>query len=198
MAEMNNSPISDDTGLADAAVRNKKVAFAGKIWNVVAKTFEFQGEELTREYIDHPGAVAVLAINEKDEVLLIKQYRAPVNQYLYEMPAGIRDAEDESDIESAKRELAEEADYQAETWTHLHSFYTTPGSSSEVIEIFLAQDLSPTGYSFDRTSEEKGMVPIWVPFPQVLDSVMQSKTKSPTLVVAVLALAARRNSESNG
>lgn len=198
MAEMNNSPISDDTGLADAAVRNKKVAFAGKIWNVVAKTFEFQGEELTREYIDHPGAVAVLAINEKDEVLLIKQYRAPVNQYLYEMPAGIRDAEDESDIESAKRELAEEADYQAETWTHLHSFYTTPGSSSEVIEIFLAQDLSPTGHSFDRTSEEKGMVPIWVPFSQVLDSVMQSKTKSPTLVVAVLALAARRNSESNG
>lgn len=198
MAEMNNSPISDDTGLADAAVTNKKVAFAGKIWNVVAKTFEFQGEELTREYIDHPGAVAVLAINEKDEVLLIKQYRAPVNQYLYEMPAGIRDAEDESDIESAKRELAEEADYQAETWTHLHSFYTTPGSSSEVIEIFLAQDLSPTGQSFDRTSEEKGMVPIWVPFSQVLDSVMQSKTKSPTLVVAVLALAARRNSESNG
>lgn len=195
---MNNSPISDDTGLADAAVTNKKVAFAGKIWNVVAKTFEFQGEELTREYIDHPGAVAVLAINEKDEVLLIKQYRAPVNQYLYEMPAGIRDAEDESDIESAKRELAEEADYQAETWTHLHSFYTTPGSSSEVIEIFLAQDLSPTGQSFDRTSEEKGMVPIWVPFSQVLDSVMQSKTKSPTLVVAVLALAARRNSESNG
>ena len=198
MAEMNNSPISDQNGLADSAVKNTRVAFAGKIWNVVAKTFEFQGEELTREYIAHPGAVAVLAINENDEVLLIKQYRAPVNQYLYEMPAGLRDAEDESDIESAKRELSEEADYQADTWTHLHSFYTTPGSSSEVIEIFLAQDLSPTGHSFDRTSEEKGMVPIWVPFTEVLDSVMQSKTKSPTLVVAVLALAARRNSESNG
>jgi ADP-ribose pyrophosphatase len=198
MAEMNNLPISDETGLPESSVRNTRIAYQGRIWNVVAKTFELQGEELTRDYINHPGAVAVLALNEKDEVLLIKQYSAPVKQFLYEMPAGLRDEEDESDLESAKRELSEEADYRAKIWTHLHSFYTTPGSSSEVIEIFLAQDLSPTGESFDRTSEEKGMVPIWVPFSKVLASVMQSKTKSPTLVVAVLALAARRNIESNG
>lgn len=197
MTEMNKNQISDETGLSESEVKNSKIVFNGKIWDLVSKTFAFQGEKLTREYIQHPGAVAVLAINEQDEVLLIKQYRAPVNEYLYEIPAGLRDAEDESDIQCAKRELAEEADYQAETWTHLHSFYTTPGSSSEVIEIFLAQDLSPTGYSFDRTSEEKGMVPIWVPFAEVLSSVMQSKTKSPTLVVAVLSLAASR-SESNG
>jgi ADP-ribose pyrophosphatase len=198
MTEMNKLPVSDESGLTESSVKSSQIAYQGRIWNVIAKTFEFQGEELTRDYIQHPGAVAVLAINEKDEVLLIKQYRAPVNQYLYEMPAGLRDEEDESDLESAKRELSEEADYQAKSWSHLQSFYTTPGSSSEVIEIFLAQDLSPTGESFDRTSEEKGMVPIWVPFPEVLASVMQSKTKSPTLVVAVLALAARRSIESNG
>jgi ADP-ribose pyrophosphatase len=139
MTEMNKTPISDETGLAESEVKNSKIAFRGKIWDVVSKTFAFQGEKLTREYIQHPGAVAVLAINEQDEVLLIKQYRAPVNEYLYEIPAGLRDAEDENDIQCAKRELAEEADYQAETWTHLHSFYTTPGSSSELIEIFLAQ-----------------------------------------------------------
>ncbi len=198
MTEMSKIPISDDNGLAKSEVINTQVAFQGRIWDVLSKTFMFQGEELTREYIQHPGAVAVLAINDNDEVLLIKQYRAPVNKYLYEIPAGLRDAEDENDIECAKRELAEEADYQAQTWTHLHSFYTTPGSSSEVIEIFLAEALSPTGHSFDRTSEEKGMVPIWVPFTEVLSAVMQSKTKSPTLVVAVLALAARRSSKSYG
>lgn len=198
MTEIRQPVISDEKGLEDSAVKKVEVSFKGKIWNVVSKTFSFQGEELTREYIQHPGAVAVLAINEKDEVLLIKQYRAPVNQYLFEMPAGLRDAEDENDLESAKRELSEEADYKADTWTHLHSFYTTPGSSSEVIEIFLAENLSPTGEAFDRTSEEKGMVPIWVPFEDVLEAVMQSKTKSPTLVVAVLALAARRNSERHG
>lgn len=198
MAENKGPELSDEKGLPESAVIETKVAFEGKIWNVVSKTFQFQGEELTREYIEHPGAVAVLAINQHDEVLLINQYRAPVNEYLYEMPAGLRDAEDESDLQAAKRELAEEADYQASSWSHLHSFYTTPGSSSEVIEIYLAKDLSPTGTSFDRTSEERGMVPLWIPFADVLDSVLKSKTKSPTLVVAVLALAAQRNLESNG
>jgi 8-oxo-dGTP pyrophosphatase MutT (NUDIX family) len=198
MTEIRNPSISDEEGLPESAVHKVELSFVGKIWNVVSKTFSFQGEELTREYIAHPGAVAVLAINDKDEVLLIKQYRAPVNQYLYEMPAGLRDATDVNEMETAKRELAEEADYQADEWTHLHSFYTTPGSSSEVIEIFLAEHLSHTGSTFERTSEEKGMVPIWVPFREVLQAVMESKTKSPTLVVAVLALAARRNSQCNG
>lgn len=198
MTENQKQLLSDETGLPEKAVIETQSVFKGKIWDVVSKSFHFQDEVLTREYIQHPGAVAVLAINEKDEVLLIKQYRAPVNEYLYEMPAGLRDEEDESDLESAQRELAEEADYKAATWNHLHSFYTTPGSSSEVIEIFLAENLSPTGSTFDRTSEEKGMVPIWIPFDEVLASVMQSKTKSPTLVVAVLALAARRSSERNG
>lgn len=198
MTEIRNSSISDEDGLPESAVTKVEVSFVGKIWNVVSKTFSFQGEQLTREYIAHPGAVAVLAINEKDEVLLIKQYRAPVNQFLYEMPAGLRDATDADDIEAAKRELAEEADYQADKWTHLHSFYTTPGSSSEVIEIFLAEELSHTGSTFERTSEEKGMVPIWIPFTEVLHAVMNSRTKSPTLVVAVLALAAKRNSKSHG
>ena len=198
MTEIRESSISDQDGLDESAVESIEVAFAGKIWNVVRKRFEFQDELLTREYIHHPGAVAVLAINEDDEVLLIKQYRAPVNQYLYEMPAGLRDPEDTSDLEAAKRELSEEADYQAEQWSHLQSFYTTPGSSSEVIEIFLAQKLSPTGLSFDRHSEEKGMVPIWVPFDEVLEAVTQSRTKSPTLVVAVLSHAAQRKRESHG
>lgn len=198
MTENQKHILSDETGLPETAVIETKPVFKGKIWDVVSKSFHFQDDLLTREYIQHPGAVAVLAINEQDEVLLIKQYRAPVNEYLYEMPAGLRDEEDESDLESAKRELSEEADFQAESWTHLHSFYTTPGSSSEVIEIFLAENLGPTGFTFDRTSEEKGMVPIWIPFHEVLAAVMQSKTKSPTLVVAILALAARRNSERNG
>lgn len=198
MTENQKQLLSDETGLPETAVIETKPVFKGKIWDVVSKSFHFQDEVLTREYIQHPGAVAVLAINEKDEVLLIKQYRAPVNEYLYEMPAGLRDEADESDLESAQRELAEEADYKADTWTHLHSFYTTPGSSSEVIEIFLAENLSPTGSTFDRTSEEKGMVPIWISFNDVLAAVMKSHTKSPTLVVGVLALAARRSSERNG
>jgi len=195
MAEQKRVSISDQVGLPNSATKGLETVFSGRVWDVVRKSFDFEDEVLAREYIHHPGAVAVLAINELDEVLLIKQYRAPVNEFLYEMPAGIRDSEDESDLASAKRELAEETDYQANSWSHLHSFYTTPGSSSEIIEIFLAKDLSPTGTTFERTSEEKTMVPIWVPFSEVLQAVMTSKTKSPTLVVAVLSFAAQRNQD---
>jgi ADP-ribose pyrophosphatase len=193
MAENEFFELSDQPGLTKDAEINLEQAFIGKIWNVVRKTFKFQDEVLVREFIAHRGAVAVLALNEKDEVLLIKQYRAPVNQYLYEMPAGLRDHDGEDDLVAAKRELAEETDYQATDWSHLHSFYTTPGSSSEIIEIFLAQNLSRTEVEFERTGEEKGMVPIWVPFEQVLVAVKASRLKSPTLVVAVLSLAAKRN-----
>ena len=193
MTENEDFQLSDQLGLDKETEISLEQAFIGKIWNVVRKTFKFQDEVLVREYIAHRGAVAVLALNEKDEVLLIKQYRAPVNQYLYEMPAGLRDHDGEDDLVAAKRELAEEADYQATDWSHLHSFYTTPGSSSEIIEIFLAKKLSKTEVAFERTGEEKGMVPIWVPFQEVLAAVKASKLKSPTLVVAVLSLAARRN-----
>jgi len=195
MSEQKSEIISDEGGLPSSAIRDLETVFDGRVWDVVSKTFDFENEVLVREYIKHPGAVAVLAINELDEVLLIKQYRAPVNEFLYEMPAGIRDSADESDLHSAQRELAEETDYQANSWSHLHSFYTTPGSSSEIIEIFLAQDLNPTGTTFERTSEEKTMIPIWVPFTDVLQAVMTSKVKSPTLVVAVLSFAAQRNQD---
>jgi ADP-ribose pyrophosphatase len=195
MAEQKRESISDQVGLPNSATKDLETVFSGRVWDVVRKSFDFAGEVLAREYINHPGAVAVLAINELDEVLLIKQYRAPVNEFLYEMPAGIRDSEDESDLASAKRELAEETDYQANSWSHLQSFYTTPGSSSEIIEIFLAKELSPTGTTFERISEEKTMVPIWVPFAEVLQAVMTSKTRSPTLVVAVLSYAAQRNQD---
>jgi len=193
MAENEIIELADQPGLTKDAELNLEQAFIGKIWNVVRKTFKFQDEVLVREFIAHRGAVAVLALNENDEVLLIKQYRAPVNQYLFEMPAGLRDHDSEADLVAAKRELAEETDYQASDWSHLHSFYTTPGSSSEIIEIFLAKNLSKTQVEFERTGEEKGMVPIWVPFERVLEAVKTSKLKSPTLVVAVLSLAAQRN-----
>ncbi|MSY62708.1 MAG: NUDIX domain-containing protein, partial [Actinobacteria bacterium] len=193
MTENEDIQLSDQLGLGKDAEISLEQAFIGKIWNVVRKTFNFQDEVLVREFIAHRGAVAVLALNEKDEVLLIKQYRAPVNEYLYEMPAGLRDHDGEDDLVAAKRELAEETDYQATDWSHLHSFYTTPGSSSELIEIFLARGLSKTEVEFERTGEEKGMVPIWVPFEKVLKAVSSSKLKSPTLVVAVLSLAAQRN-----
>lgn len=192
-----SEPLADRSGLDESSTIKSEIVFRGKIWNIVSRTFNFFDQILTREYVDHPGAVAVIAINENDEVLLINQYRAPVNEYLYEIPAGLLDVQDEEKLDAAKRELLEETDYLAKNWDLLQVFYTTPGSSSEEISIFLATDVSKSGEVFDRIGEEKHMEINWVGFTEVLEGVMDSKLKSPSLVLGILALAQRRKHGKN-
>ena len=87
----------------DIASIKKTLIHKGMVWDLVSDTFEFNGQRLTREYVDHTGAVAVLAFNEKEELLLMKQYRRPVGKYLIELPAGILDVPGESLLDCAKR-----------------------------------------------------------------------------------------------
>ena len=192
-----SEPLADRAGLDESSTTKSEVVFQGKIWNIISKTFNFFDQSLTREYVEHPGAVAVIAINEIDEVLLINQYRAPVNEYLYEVPAGLLDVAGEEKLEAAKRELLEETDYLAKKWELLQVFYTTPGSSSEEITIYLASGIHKNFEVFDRTAEEKHMEIKWISFDEVLQGVVSSKLKSPTLVLGVLALAQRRKHGKN-
>ncbi len=183
--------LSDAIGLPEVNQLDKQTVFSGRIWNVVRSKFNFYGEEISREYIEHPGAVAVFALNSSNEVLLIRQYRAPVNEFLLEIPAGLLDVAGEDKLDTAKRELREEADYAAKDWELLQEFHTTPGSSSETITIFLARELTPLAEKFDRSAEEKHLEVSWVPFAELLSAVKSSAVKSPTLVVATLAFAAK-------
>lgn len=183
--------LSDAIGLPEVNQLDKQTVFSGRIWNVVRSKFNFYGEEISREYIEHPGAVAVFALNSSNEVLLIRQYRAPVNEFLLEIPAGLLDVAGEDKLDTAKRELREEADYAAKDWELLQEFHTTPGSSSETITIFLARELTPLAEKFDRSAEEKHLEVSWVPFADLLSAVRSSAVKSPTLVVATLAFAAK-------
>ena len=101
--------------------------YKGRIWDVVSDSFQLSatGESLTRDYIDHPGAVAVLPMNDAGEILLIKQYRHPVGMDLWEIPAGLLDVEGEDFVAGAARELAEEADLVAGTWNVLADFFNS-------------------------------------------------------------------------
>ena len=183
--------LSDAIGLPEVNQLDKQTVFSGRIWNVVRSKFNFYGEEISREYIEHPGAVAVFALNSSNEVMLIRQYRSPVNEFLLEIPAGLLDVAGEDKLDTAKRELREEADYAAKDWELLQEFHTTPGSSSETITIFLARELTPLTEKFDRSAEEKLLEVSWVPFAELLTAVRSSAVKSPTLVVATLAFAAK-------
>jgi ADP-ribose pyrophosphatase len=177
-------------------VTETELVFNGKIWDVVRETFDFAGNRLVREFVQHPGAVAVVALNEFDEVLLIRQYRQPVKAYLWEIPAGLLDVPGESKLDAAKRELLEETGYVAVYWQPLNEFYSTPGGSSEIITIFLAKNLKQIGHDLELQGEEADMELRWVPLTQALDEVMRSEMRSPTAAFGVMAASISQNSGS--
>ncbi|HEX5334202.1 MAG TPA: NUDIX hydrolase [Cellulomonas sp.] len=167
---------------------------AGKIWDIVSDVVDLGPTQVLREYVDHPGAVAIIAVDEQDRVLLVSQYRHPVRSELWEPPAGLLDVAGEPAVVAAARELAEEADLRADTWHVLVDFYTTPGGSSERIEVFLARGLHevPEDERHVRLDEEADMVPVWVPLDDAVDAVLAGRLHSPTAVVGVLAAARAR------
>jgi ADP-ribose pyrophosphatase len=170
--------------------------YEGRIWDVVSDSFEL-GEEsgtLVRDYIDHPGAVAVLPMNEAGEILLLKQYRHPVGMDLWEIPAGLLDVEGEDFVAGAARELAEEADLTATTWNVLADFFNSPGSSSEAIRIYLARGLAqvPEADRHVRTDEEAEIEFHWVALGDAVDAVLEGRLHNPSAVVGILAAAAAR------
>jgi ADP-ribose pyrophosphatase len=170
--------------------------YEGRIWDVVSDSFQLSehGDELVRDYIDHPGAVAVLPMNEAGEVLLMKQYRHPVGMDLWEIPAGLLVVEGEDFVVGAARELAEEADLVAGTWNVLADFFNSPGSSSEAIRIYLARDLSdvPDHELHVRTDEEAEIELHWTPLEDAVAAVLEGRLHNPSAVVGILAAAAAR------
>jgi ADP-ribose pyrophosphatase len=177
--------------VADFRVVESDVVFHGKIWNIVRESFEFGEDTLTREFVDHPGAVAVVALNEDGEVLLLRQYRHPVRSYLWEIPAGLLDVAGESKEIAAERELLEETGYRADRIEYLTEFFTTPGGNNETIYIYLATGLEHVGHDLQLEGEELDLEVRWVPVSEALGSVQRSEIKSPSAVVGIMALANR-------
>lgn len=174
---------------ASHPVSESELVYQGRIWKIRRDTVDFLGETIVREYTDHPGAVAILALNDQREVLLVRQYRHPVRQNLWEIPAGLTDVAGESKLNAAQRELLEESGWVATSWEELTSFYTTPGGSNEQITVYLAQDLSFRGRPAGAQGEERDLEPSWVPFHEALESVLKAEMKNPSTVIGILALA---------
>ncbi|GGF35023.1 NUDIX domain-containing protein [Subtercola lobariae] len=171
----------------DLSVSRSDVVFAGKIWDVRSETFDYNGKDTLREFVDHPGAVAVLAIDDDDRVLLIQQYRHPVRSREWEIPAGLLDISGEDFLVAAQRELAEEVDLRADTWNVLLDYATTPGGNNELIRIYVARGLHATDTPFDREDEEADMQVRWVPLDEVVAAVLDGTLQNPSLVISSLA-----------
>lgn len=176
-----------DEFAADISVVDSERLVQGRVWNVQRDRFNFLDGQLVRDFVDHTGAVAVLALNERGEVLLIQQYRHPIAAREWEIPAGLMDALHESGLETAKRELIEEADLEASEWALLTEIYTTPGGSSECIRVFLARGLSAAQHDYVREGEEADLRLEWVALDDAVTAVLERRVQNSVLVAAVLA-----------
>ena len=135
------------------------------------------------------GAVAVVAIDEEHRVAMIRQYRHPVGQDCWEIPAGLLDTAGETLLATAQRELAEETALTATTWSVLVDHYPSAGSSAETIRIFLAQDISALAEDkqYERAGEEAHLILKWVPIDTVLDAIMSGAIKNVNAIAGVMA-----------
>ena len=185
--------MSETAGLRDepfeADVTASELVYAGRVWDVRSDTVRYGDGEIVRQYVDHPGAAAVVAVDDEEHVLLIQQYRHPIRHRDWEIPAGLLDVAGEPPIETARRELAEEADLVAASIEPLVSVFTTPGGNDEVVHVFLARELTSASATFARTDEEADIRLEWVALADVVDAILAGRMRNGILVAGVLAAA---------
>ncbi|UJH70986.1 NUDIX hydrolase [Ornithinimicrobium sp. INDO-MA30-4] len=194
-----NVPLADRAELVDEltskTVLESAVVYQGRVWDVVSERVDLgDAGEVTRDFVDHPGAVAILVLREdrgQPEILLLQQYRHPVRANEWELPAGLLDVEGEEPVVGAARELAEEADLRAQRWDLLAEEVSSPGGVSEALRIFLARDLTdiPADERFERTDEEADLVLRWVALDDAVEAVMAGKLRNATTMIGVLSAA---------
>ncbi|WP_245981486.1 NUDIX domain-containing protein [Frondihabitans australicus] len=185
-----SEPLKDDA--VEVNVTSTEVPFHGAVWNIRRDAFDYNGQTIRREYVEHTGAVAVLVEDDEGRILLIKQYRHPVRSRDWELPAGLLDIEGEEPLVAARRELAEEADLEASTWEPLVTFNTSPGGSDEVLYVFHASNPGAAPQTFDREAEEADIEVRWVPLQEVVDGILDGRLHNSILSIAALALHAKK------
>ena len=152
-----------------------------------------RGQTATRDVVQHPGAVGIIAVDDDDRVLLLRQYRHPVRQLLWEPPAGLLDEPGEDPLDAAKRELYEEAHARADRWNVLLDVFTSPGMSSEAVRLYLARDVRTADGPRHAGEHEEADMPVeWVPLDEAVQLVAAGELHNPLTAMGVLGAVAAR------
>ncbi|SFO79382.1 ADP-ribose pyrophosphatase [Geodermatophilus dictyosporus] len=187
--------MSEPAAAGDYRVLGTETVYDGRVITLVRDTVAMPGGgDSVREVVRHPGAVAVVAVDDDGKVVLLQQYRHPVGGYLWELPAGLRDADGEPPLETAKRELAEEVRMAAERWSLLTTTFSTPGFCDELVLVYLAEGLSdvdrPEGFTVEH--EELDMTVELVPLADAVQRVFDGAIRNAAAVIGLLAAAQHR------
>jgi ADP-ribose pyrophosphatase len=170
-------------------VRATRRRFTGRVFEVVTDTVGMpDGRDADRDLVRHTGAVGVVALDSDGRVALIRQYRHPVRQMLWELPAGLLDVPGEKPLPAAQRELAEEAGLAASRWDLLLDLHTSPGYSDEAIRIYLARDLSRAQHTGHvPTAEEIELSMAWVDLDEAVAMATRGEITNAAAVAGLLA-----------
>lgn len=207
--------MSDDTGPAatgpvDAGgghddlverVVDSDTIYRGKYLTFRLDTVErTDGSRAQREVVGHPGAVAILAIDDQDRVLMVRQYRAPAGRVMLEVPAGTLDIDQatgavEDPNLAAPRELEEETGYRAGSLRRLTSFWTAPGFATELMHLYLATDLSPADDGRLGPDEDERLELEHVPLATALAAVDRGEIADAKSILALLWLTRARSGD---
>ncbi|WP_040161070.1 NUDIX domain-containing protein [Nigerium massiliense] len=179
----------DDEAVSWPIVEHR-VLGEGRIQTFVSDTVRTpDGGEMVRDYLRHTGAVGVIALDEQERVVVVRQVRHPVGFRLVEPPAGLLDEDGEDVLVAAKRELAEEAMVEASDWRVLVDYMTSPGCLQETLRVYLARGLTsserPEGFVVEN--EEADMDVVLVSLEDLVNAIYAGRVQNPTMVVGALS-----------
>ena len=173
----------------------KSIAFEGKIVSIEKHIVLFDDKSTSyREIARHCGGVGILAIDEDDRVIMVKQYRKPYEEFLLEIPAGKLE-KGETPEDCAERELLEETGCKADILERLSEIYPSPGFLDERLFVFKAKDIKNLGTQ--NLDEDEHLEILFIPFDEVLEMVQSAKIKDAKTMVAILLEAVERRSGGN-
>ena len=173
-------------------IQSSETLFTGKIFALRADEVVMPGgTAVRREVVEHFGAVAVVALDDDANVVLVYQYRHPLGRRLWELPAGLLDVDAEPPHLTAARELAEEVGFSARDWSVLIDADSTPGFSDESVRVYLATGLTDVGRP-PASDEEADMTMQWFPLAEAVQMVFRGEIVNALAVAGILAAHAVR------
>jgi 8-oxo-dGDP phosphatase len=180
-------------------VASTKDIYEGRVMALRSDEVEMPGgRTAVREILEHPGAVAIAALDPDDRLMMIHQYRHPVGRRLWELPAGLLDVAGEDPLEAARRELTEEAGLEATDWSVLIDVVPSPGFSDEAVRVYLARGLTEVGRPESGDDEEADLTTRWVTLSVAVRMVLAGTIVNAITVAAVLAAHAVAGTPSAG